>query len=142
MPATIGGEVVMYQTRYFGDDPKEPKYRTYGYKNDVIYIPDEHHAGPTVCIVEDLISAIKICRVCNAMPLFGSSLSQEQMYRLSKSFRRARIWLDPNMKEKSVRTALMLSQMGLPSTTIFSAHDPKDFPTVDIRQYVDPLGEI
>lgn len=140
MPVFIDSELIMFQTRYFGENEKEPKYRTYGYKQDIIYVPDPH---PTkvVAIVEDYLSAIKVCRVTNCMPIFGSAMSQEQIYRLSKLYKKARLWLDPNMKEKAVKTALMMSGMGLPTTTIFSDKDPKEYKTADIRHIVDPLGD-
>lgn len=138
LPVFIAGELAMYQTRYFGSDPKQPKYRTFGFNNDVIFFPQEHPEHDVVVLVEDYISAIKVSRVTNCMPLWGSAVSQEVIYRLTKMFKRAKIWLDPDMKEKSIKTALIMSGMGIPTTTVFSDRDPKMYMTADIRRMLGP----
>ncbi len=77
-----------------------PKYVTF---KDPEFLPiyanenDKH----TCVLVEDIISAIKVSRVFNAMPLLGSSLSKTKLVELSKLYRRLVLWLDPDMLERS-----------------------------------------
>lgn len=133
-------DLLMYQSRYFGADTKVPKWKTVGYKSDVIHLPDpwEHD---TIVLVEDLISAIKVSRVTNSMPIFGSGVSLPLLLRISKLFRRAKIWLDPDAKMKSLKIALELAELGMRTTNIFTEKDPKDYRTADIREAVQPLEE-
>jgi hypothetical protein len=134
------GCLKMYQERYFGVDPNRPKYRTTGNKADIIHLPDPVKHD-TIVVVEDMVSAIKVSRVTNCMPLLGNTLSIPVAMKLRLRFKRARVWLDANMMQKSVRTSLTLSELGLPTTTIFTDKDPKEYAVSDIRGFVDVFGK-
>jgi hypothetical protein len=134
------GCLKMYQQRYFGASDKQPKYITVGNKGDLIHLPDPVKHD-TIVVVEDMVSAIKVSRVTNCMPLLGNTLSIPVAMKLRLRFKRARVWLDANMMQKSVRTSLTLSVLGLPTTTIFTDKDPKEYAVSDIRGFVDVFGK-
>jgi hypothetical protein len=129
----------MYQRRYFGDDPDIPKWVTKGTKGDVLHLSN-HHEHDIIVLVEDIVSAIKVSRVTNCAPIFGSNLSEAMARRIVKLFGKARVWLDPDKKLHSLKTSLLLTELGCPSTVIFTSKDPKEYGTADIRQLVN-LGD-
>lgn len=126
--------LLMWQGRYFGDEPY-PKWVTYGTRDDVMHFP-KHHESDTIVLVEDIVSAIKVSRVTNCMPMFGSQLSQTMLLRVSKLFKKARVWGDPDATKKSMKTSFALTELGCPSTIIVTEKDPKEYGTADIRQIV------
>ncbi len=83
-------------------------------------------------LVEDIVSAIKVSKVCGAIPIFGSSISQQHMLRLKTLVDRVWYWLDPDMRTKSVSMAFKGNLLGLESHVIFSDKDPKEHSDDDI----------
>ena len=67
-------ELLGWQGRYFGDNPKHPKWFTKGNVKDFIHIIglDKTYKNSTIVYVEDIISAIKVGRVYGCVPIFGS----------------------------------------------------------------------
>jgi hypothetical protein len=133
-------DLLMYQARYFGSDPKMPKWLSIGHKANILDIPDPWENQNMVVLVEDRISSIKVSRVTNAVTLFGSSLGLPLLLRLAKQYKKAKVWLDPDAKNKSLKLALQLGELGMATTCIFTEKDPKYYATADIRSIVDPLG--
>ena len=83
-------------------------------------------------LVEDIVSAIKISRVCGAIPIFGSSVSTKQILRLKTIVDEVWFYLDPDMRTKSVKMARLSELMGLKAHVIFSDKDPKEHSHDDI----------
>jgi len=147
----IFGSLLMWQARYFGSNPKHPKYITRGVK-DVLHIvgkPDRSFLTPdhyvetkprledgTIVLVEDLLSAIKVGRVCSAMPLWGSHLSVNTAHRLSLQFKKAVLWLDYDKRQEAVKIALERS-MVLPVHVVITQHDPKTYTEEEIREKIN-----
>ena len=80
----------------------------------------------TAILVEDIISAIKVSQFAGSIPIFGSSISAKQFLRLKTLVDRVYLWLDPDMRTKSVSMASLGKLMGLETHVIFSDKDPKD----------------
>lgn len=131
----VSQELLLFQARYFGPNDKVPKWKTFGSVKDLIHLPEKHNDDVLV-LVEDIISAIKVSRVKNCMPLFGSHLPLETVRRVSKLFRTGRIWLDSDKRPEALKMALACSEYGMPTTVIFTDKDPKEYPTADIRELV------
>lgn len=127
--------LVMYQKRYFGINQEVPKYISVGHKHDVIHLP-KPHIHDTIVLVEDIVSAIRVSRITNCMPLFGSHLSLPTALKLGKRYRKARVWLDSNKKATAVRIALVLNEIGVRTTIIFTDKDPKEYTTADIQRLI------
>lgn len=88
-------------------------------------------------LVEDIISAIKVSKVKGAIPLFGSSISGKHFLRLKKIVDRVWIWLDPDMRPKSLKMASMGKLLGLDTHVIFSDHDPKEHSQEEIDKLLN-----
>lgn len=87
-------------------------------------------------LVEDIISAIKVSRVQGSIPIFGSSISPKHWLRLRHIVDRVWIWLDPDMRSKSVKMASMGQLLGIKTTCIFSDKDPKEHSFDEIAKYL------
>jgi len=125
-PVFNSGNIKVTNSRYFGKDPKHPKYITRGKKNDYFkYI--ENVASPYLIIVEDFISCIKAGRKFSSMCLFGSSLSTSQRWAdmFGKMYKKVYIYLDPDKKLESLNIAMKLQQLGINAEPMYSMNDPK-----------------
>lgn len=129
-----GKVLLMYQGRYFGENPKHPKYLTYGAK-DILHIVGE--PNETIVVTEDLISAVKVGTVINAMPLWGSSLSQEAIKRLSSRFSHLIIWLDKDKARESLRTRLKASPFFDEVQCVVTELDPKEYSNEEIAKFLE-----
>jgi hypothetical protein len=110
--------------------PDGPKYITKGQPSDILHIIEPlmitSTLVSTIIVVEDLISAIKVGRVCSCLPLWGSNMGLGTLKRLQDRFKRLGMWLDPDKTVASVKTALRASQF-MESFVITTASDPKDY---------------
>ena len=125
----IGGEnnFLAYAGRNFNLSDGKPKWVAYGdLKNTYHFIGEDRG---TLVLCEDIVSAIKLSRVAQAMPLFGSHIGIDRWKRLSKIISRGVqciIWLDPDMRLKSVGESCLGTSLGLNVRTIMSDKDPKE----------------
>jgi hypothetical protein len=90
----------------------------------------------TAVLVEDIISAIKVSRVQGSIPIFGSNISAKHWLRLKHIVDRVWVWLDPDMRSKSVKMAFMGQLLGIRTTCIFSDKDPKEHSFDEIAKYL------
>jgi len=100
------------------------KWFSQGKIHEIIHPINIKHRHAT--LVEDIISAIKISHVCGAIPIFGSSVSTKQILRLKTILDTLTIWLDPDMRSKSIKLAQTCNILGIKTNVIFSDKDPKD----------------
>lgn len=111
--------------------PEGKKWFSQGQLHDFI-----HEVGPTgrhAILVEDIVSAIKVGHHIKSIPLFGSKLSKECVLRLKYIVDSISLWLDPDMRSKSVKMASMSTSLGLPCSVILSDKDPKEHTHEEIK---------
>lgn len=125
--------LLMYQGRYFGDNPKHPKYLTYGAK-DVLHILGSD--PETIVVTEDLISAVKVSTVTSALPLWGSSIPLGLARRLSDRFKRLGIWLDMDKAKESLKMRSELLPLFEEVKSIITPLDPKEYNYDEIRGFI------
>lgn len=124
----------VWQARNFGD--KGTKYYTSGLIADVLHILGKD-IDKEIILVEDVVSAIKVGRHINTMPIFGSNIPLKQLIRLSKRFSDLGIWLDKDKAGESLKTARRASQLGFNSTrSIITDLDPKEYSNEEIKKYL------
>jgi len=131
-------ELLAWQGRYIGKEPtsyqgqssKPAKWFSQGKIHEIIH-PVQVNKRKAV-LVEDIVSAIKVSRICGAIPIFGSSVSAKQILRLKTVVEEVWYWLDPDMRAKSVKMAKLSNLLGLPAHVIFSDRDPKEHSHDDI----------
>lgn len=132
-PVYANNELLMWQGRYFGDDPKHPKYLTKGAK-DVIHIIKSDDNEGRVAVVEDIISAAKLSTVMDAAPLWGSHLSLKLATRLALSYKSLTIWLDYDKATNSVKYRQEFAPLFEETISIVTKLDPKEYSHDDIRK--------
>lgn len=134
-PVYANNELLMWQGRYFGEKPKHPKYVTYGAK-DVIHIIECGKRDGSVCVVEDIVSAIKLSTVIDAVPLLGSHLSSKLATRLARSYETLTIWLDYDKAVESVKFRQEFAPLFKDVTSIVTKLDPKEYSHDDIAKLI------
>lgn len=135
------GSDVLIQARNNTQDKKNPKYITYGKPEDVIpiyYVGSPERRSDWLVLVEDCISAIKVARLSDSMPVLGSDLSLRKLSRLKGLYGRFKVWLDGDMYHKSIRMAQRLQMMGCEAQAIYSELDPKCYNDEEISEFIFP----
>ena len=89
-----------------------------------------------VVIVEDAISAIKVSRQVNSVPLHNSIIPLELILRLSKRFKNLFIWLDKDKQKESFKEAKKAELYFDKVTIVWSERDPKEYSDNEIKNYL------
>jgi hypothetical protein len=121
-----------WQGRCFGN--QRVKYLSSGTKPLTIY-----GSGSKIVCVEDILSAIKISRLSPeycAMPLLGSSMSEDYIKQLSGKFKQVSIWLDRDKAKQAISINRDLKQRGFNSRVIISELDPKAYNEVQLKEFL------
>lgn len=134
------GQLVLTNERYFGSDPKQPKYRTYGHKNDQHLILLHPINTDTVVVVEDFISAIKVGRQVSSLALFGATMPGNALKWAVERFKHIRVWLDMDKASQSVLEASKCSQYIEDSRSIITDLDPKEYTNDQISKLLIRSG--
>lgn len=134
------GQLLMWQGRYFGHNPNHPKYLTKGKPADIIHlIQRDAYIQDTVCVVEDMVSAIRVGDHMPGLPIFGSHLSLQQATRLSKMFPKMILYLDKDKFKESIQMQRTYSMLFDRIEIRSSTKDPKYYGTADLRDILlDP----
>ena len=123
------------QTSYQGQKNKPAKWYSKGDIHQIIH-PIQVTNGFAI-LVEDIVSAIKLGNVCGAIPIFGSTLSPQMVVRLKNVVSEIKIWLDPDMRSKSIKYTQLCSVIGLPATVVLSDKDPKEHSYIEIDKILN-----
>lgn len=126
------GTLLMWQARYFGKEKLLPKYWTVGAK-DILHILGK--GTSSICLVEDVLSSIRVSKHVDSMPLFGSTISTELLVRLYKlGYTDLIIWLDKD-KGNYAKDRAVSAKVLFPTTrAIITELDPKEYTHEQIRQ--------
>ena len=93
--------------------------------------------GEKICLVEDVVSAIKVARVCTAVPLFGAHVPSEWMIKIAKMHPKEVVfWLDRDKQIEGREFAKkfnLLAPVGRSLTTLL---DPKAYDEEDIKRFM------
>lgn len=135
-PVYDGERLVHITGRYFGSNPKHPKYITKGWKSGYFKIVKPKEPSDVYVLVEDHISAIKVGRHYNAVPLLGCFVPHELVLSLMRFSPRLRIWLDPDKIREGIRQAAVSRQLVKDCGTIIADKDPKDYNDDEIKRIV------
>lgn len=143
-----GGELILpleipagsgtYQRRYFGPHKDVPKYLTTGPRSHSRIFGTDSNSR-VACMVEGVIDAVKVGRVCRSYPILGSDPSQEAIKRLLSSFDRVVVWLDRDMFLRASRAVLRASMAygGAKVSRITADLDPKCYSINEIKEILD-----
>lgn len=115
-----------WQGRNFDDGVKylssgNKPYKEYGNSPDVLVF------------VEDVISAVKVCRVATAVPMLGAKVPREWWQEV-KPYSRVVIWGDRDKAVDNIKAARQASEiLGRKVEVVITEKDPKEFNTEEIK---------
>ena len=127
--------LIAWQGRYVGTDKRKAKWFSQGKIHEIIHTIQVNHRK--AILVEDIVSAIKVSKFTGAIPLFGSSLSANHILRLKHIVDEVWIWLDPDMRGKSIKLMQLCNILNLYSHVIFSDKDPKAHTYVEVQEILN-----
>lgn len=124
--------LIAWQGRYIGTEPtayqgqtsKPAKWFSQGKIHEIIH-PIKVQSREAV-LVEDIVSAIKVSKHKGTIPIFGSTISPKHFLRIKTIVDKVWLWMDPDMRTKSVKMASLGQLLGLETRVIFSDKDPKE----------------
>lgn len=134
-PYFIEGELLGWQGRVFGEQSTRRKWFTQGRVDDFIYTLGVNLG--VLVLVESIVSAIKVSRVCASSPIFGSHISNERLLRINKFYDKIIIWLDPDKRTVALRAAQKARLFGLEAHVVLSDMKPKDYTIEEIERFVN-----
>ena len=120
--------------------PQRSKYFTEGSVEEAFAIYGRQSALP-VCVVEDVVSAIKVGRTMAALCLWGSELSLRRIRVLSKMYENLFIWLDWDKAHHAAKCALKARPYFTTVSGIYTQKDPKEYSTEEITQWIHPVSK-
>jgi len=136
-PIYDGDLLVSIHGRYFGTSEHHPRYLRTDFKKSHYKVFENTTKGLIYVLVEDYISAIKVGRSYNCIPLFGSFYPKQLVLSLVGRANVLRFWLDRDKATEAITYAAKARQF-IPNTgTIISEKDPKEYDTQEIKDYVE-----
>ena len=132
----VEGHLIFWQARNFNRDKQ--KYISSGPLKDHLHILG--HEGPLI-IVEDAVSAVKLSREYQSMPLFGSHITKENLIRI-RDFGLGKegqigFWLDPDKVNESIKYRNQARELGMNAFSVIGTRDPKGYNHNEIIELVE-----
>lgn len=141
---SVSHELMAYQLRKVDNRIKGPKYLTF--KNREIqngiyfrsnYYPDHMVTSmDIICIVEDIVSAIKVGRVCSGIALLGSPPNLPHIAQYLGNSGKVVVWLDRDKLKTAVRYIDTLNLLGYNAQMVLTQQDPKSYETDRILEEI------
>jgi hypothetical protein len=125
-------QLVCLQAKNF--NPKrasKAKYYNIGDKNEAFTVYGTR--GNTLVLTEDAVSALKVSKIADAMPLLGTTLPRNKLGALRASYGRLIVWLDRDKWREGREIADAAKLLGLSTMAILTDKDPKEFSLEDIK---------
>lgn len=139
LPIYQDGKLAMFQARRL-DDKEENKYLTFKAEPAQFLVTNADYCHHLV-VVEDMLSAIKVGRVCSATALLGTGMSESRVNFLRKNFSIAHIWLDDDNREVRKAQLVLKNKFELyfkeVSLITKVGKDPKCLNTKEIKSVLD-----
>lgn len=135
-PVYDGDRLVSMSGRYFGRDQSHPRYITHHYRKDFYKLFTASTPTPIFVLVEDFISAIKVGRQFNCIPLLGSYIPLKLVLSLIFQQPTLRIWLDRDKAQEAIKFSAMARQYIPNCATIITEEDPKYYNDNQIKDII------
>lgn len=139
LPVYQKDQLVFWQGRALGTITKEnPKYINVRAGGRDVYFERDSTNRLLCCIVEDILSAIKVGRHTHTIALLGSYISDSLIRNLFKA-ETVRIWLDADKYTTALRYSTRISALaGIISQVIYTPNDPKEYSDEQIHEILYP----
>ena len=126
-PGYINNELKFIEARALGE--QIPKFITLGNKSELFEI--EHPNYPEiVCIVEDMVSAIRLSKFVSVAALRGTHLSEKNTIYLLNKYNRCIVWLDNDAPGKKAAQNMIHRLRWIFKKTVLMSdlEEPKKYP--------------
>lgn len=136
LPVKKNGEILFTQSRSVRH---KPKYINSGDSDGLMFIPNVFKDKSYVVVVEDILSAIKISRVCPVVSTLGTSFSNKHALDIMAMNKTPVMWYD-NDKAGRVgchKAEAKLDLMGIEHRVVRSEQDPKYYNREMIERELD-----
>jgi hypothetical protein len=143
LPCWKEGKLVSWQSRRIFPHDKKPKYLSYGEKESVYYVPGAAPAATTtlikrLCIVEDVLSAIKCGRFIDTIALRKATLSDKELLWIVRAgYKDFIIFLDDDnaqVKKSQIVLKNRLENLGTVRIVHSSGRDPKEHSDKELEE--------
>lgn len=136
LPIYRGGELDGYQLRKIEDDDMRPKYMTEAYKKPLFWVSSEVLSSKPLVIVEDILSGIRVSKICNSVALLTATASRDVIdWLVSTNASEYVIFLDND--NRTVRKAQLALKNRLevfaPTRIVTADKDPKEHTEGELR---------
>jgi hypothetical protein len=135
-PVFDGDRLVNYTGRYFGEKKDHPKYITIGNKTGPYKLFSPQEPTNVYILVEDFVSAIKVGRQFNCIPILGAHVPLALILSLIRHEPVLRIWLDPDKRIEASQFVQRALQYIPNCGSIISDKDPKEYENGEIKTHV------
>jgi Zn ribbon nucleic-acid-binding protein len=125
-------EIVFWQGRYF--PARKPKVYTGGDNHHMVLLYSGTSPTNDVVVVEDPVSAIKVSRLLDCHPLFGSHLSIHRAAHLSRYYDNLILWLDQDKTKEMIKFAERYKFLFKNIKIISTEKDPKENSDEELRR--------
>lgn len=134
-PIYNGEQLVGYSSRYFGRNPEHPRYINRSFRRGHFKLFAQATTNIFI-LVEDYVSAIKVGRYFNAIPILGSFVPLDLILSLIYQQPRLRIWLDRDKALEAIKYSNRARQFIPDCATIITEKDPKEYSNKEITEIV------
>lgn len=131
-----------WQARNFNKErAQKRKYFTSGNVNDSIklYLSNREHQfsqAKQLVVVEDCVSAIRVSKQYDAMPVLGSHIATKKLSRLARLYSSLIFWLDHDKLNEAKGLSTKTKLLGCDSRVIYTDLDPKCYTDEQIREFL------
>lgn len=130
-----------WQARNFGGFwlEKFGKCYTSGDVNECLHIYSHQREGlePTLVVVEDPVSALRVGAFTDSMPLLGSHLAAARLIALTKLYTSIVFWLDSDKYKEARAMEQRAKFVGLSARTIYTDEDPKAYDNQQLQEILN-----
>lgn len=140
MPVTDDdGVIVFWQARGFSKD--RPKYLAPAVDRTGLAAKYGRGLGNLLVLTEDILSAVKVGRQCEAWCIMGTSLDDTMALAIARDGRRVVIALDPDPagRRGAGEAFKKLSILGVKAQAAYMQHDPKLHSNKEIEQWLSSI---
>ena len=137
------GDPIFWQSRGFrAGEEKWLNQKLHG-RGSIFFEPLQQPGTNYVCLVEDMISGIKVGRVANCIGLLGSYIPDKLILDLDKQYSCIIIWLDADkLSYAFLNRVKRYQQFGLNVKGIYTKQDPKCYPETEIKNFVEEVMHV
>lgn len=130
----IESELMYWQGRRIENPTKsKPKYKNVRASGKCIFYGVGDPADSEICLVEAILSAIKVGRSIYTLGMLGSYIPEDLVRQLG-NYKTVYLWFDPDKQKEMVKYAISLnSRLGVRVVPLITEKKPRDYTDEEIK---------